>query len=555
MIEEVTIKNIGGVASASLNFQKGLTVITGESGAGKSSLVRSLELLGGKRSQMAFLRAGEEEGFVEAVLSEIDGESGANKFIDPGDDGVLYARRTLSRTGRNRTYFQDRAAPLSTFASVMNEQMRIQSQFAQIELLDPKRQMELLDFCGGEKIKALKTALSRTFAEAVECERSLRIARSKEQELRTRFQDGDAVLSAAKGLKAFSGCEEIWERESEKLSARLKIFRTLQDNLLEITGGAAGRGLLDALESSGVELLKNLDPEDRPLSKPFNEGLEKLQIFVKEVESRILSRSPEEMEQEIEGLEKKTGLLRKLKRSTGTGTAEEFLEWCNEAEKAAEWLREQERISADLSEKSRSLRKEAARLAGELRTERTGTALILEENVNRHLAELAMEDSRFAVRLEDLGKIRSTGADEVSFTLSSGGRDETPVSRTASGGELSRILLALQLSLPETALPPTLIFDEVEAGLGGKAAVLAGYKLLELSRKCQVVLVTHEGTIAALADHHIMVSRTGESVEAMQLDEDGREREIARMLSGDSGLSEALDHARILLSGRGSLKN
>ena len=124
------------------------------------------------------------------------------------------------------------------------------------------------------------------------------------------------------------------------------------------------------------------------------------------------------------------------------------------------------------------------------------------------------------------------------------------MNKTASGGELSRILLALQLALPEASLPPTLVFDEVEAGLGGRAAVLAGYKLLELSRKCQVILVTHEATIAALAEHHYLVSKKGESVEAIMLGEDERTAEIARMLSGDSRLPEALEHAKKLLLGR-----
>ncbi len=549
MIEEVSIRNIGGVASATLRFEKGFTVITGESGAGKSSLVRSLELLGGKRSQTAFLRAGEEEGSVEAVLSGIGGGTAA-ELADPEEGGALFAKRIIARNGRSRTYFQDRAAPLSVFASVMNERMRIQSQFAQIELLDPKRQMELLDFCGGERAGALKTALSKAFSDAVECERSLRTARAREQELRTRFRDGDSILSAARGLKAAPGCEEAWEARVEKISTDLAIQRTLLDNLLEMTGGAAGRGLLDSLESAGLEILKNLPADGESLSALFNEGLEKLQVFVKGVEARTTGISPGDLEREREVLEKKIGLLRKLKRATGTRTAEEFIEWCVEASKAAEWLREQEKISSALTEKGRSLRKEAARLAAELRAARTETARLLEDEVNRHLAGLAMEDCRFSVRLEELEKIRSTGADEITFTLSSGGRTETPVNKSASGGELSRILLAIQLSLPKEALPPTLIFDEVEAGLGGRAAVLAGYKLLELSRRCQVILVTHEGTIAALADSHFMVSKKGESVEAQKLQDGERVKEIARMLSGDSGLPEAVEHARILLSER-----
>ena len=426
----------------------------------------------------------------------------------------------------------------------MNERMRIQSQFAQIELLDPKRQMELLDFCGGERAGALKTALSKAFSDAVECERSLRTARAREQELRTRFRDGDSILSAARGLKAAPGCEEAWEARVEKISTDLAIQRKLLDNLLEMTGGAAGRGLLDSLESAGLDILKNLPADGESLSALFNEGLEKLQVFVKGVEARTTGISPGDLEREREVLEKKIGLLRKLKRATGTRTAEEFIDWCVEASKAAEWLREQEKISSALTEKGRSLRKEAARLAAELRAARTETARLLEDEVNRHLAGLAMEDCRFSVRLEELEKIRSTGADEITFTLSSGGRTETPVNKSASGGELSRILLAIQLSLPKEALPPTLIFDEVEAGLGGRAAVLAGYKLLELSRRCQVILVTHEEPLPP-CDSHFMVSKSVENKNCST-----EKSEANRMLSGDSGLPEAVEHARILLSER-----
>lgn len=550
MIEEVTIRNVGGLASATLRFEKGLTVITGESGAGKSSLVRSLELLGGKRSQSAFLRSGEEEGAVEAVLAGVSGDRAGAAFSEDEDGSVLFARRTFSRSGRNRTYFQDRAVPLSTFSSVMNEEMRIQSQFAQIELLDPKRQMEILDFCGGVEASSLKEALSRTFSSAVECDRSMRAAKVREQELKSRFQDGEAILAAAKGLKLAPGCEAAWESEVQTLSLRTERLKKARDNLLRMTGGAAGQGLLDLLESSGLELLRCFENNESGLAKLFNEGLERFQVFAREAARMTAGQSVDEMEREQDLLEKRGGLLRKLKRASGTASAEEFLEWCNEAKRASEWIREQERNLAELAEKGRVFRREAAGLAAELRSLRTDTASKLERDVNRHLADLAMEECRFSVRLSELEKIRSTGADEVSFTLSAGGKGETPVNKTASGGEMSRILIALQLSLPESSLPPTLVFDEVEAGLGGRAAVLAGYKLQELSRRCQVVLVTHEATIAALADHHYLVRKNGESVEAIKLGEEERAAEIARMLSGDAGLPEAMEHAKKLLSGR-----
>ena len=546
MIEELTVRNVGGIASASLALEGGLSVLTGESGSGKSSVVRSLELLAGKRCQAAFLRAGQDEGSVEAFFSFKEGKKPPLPS-DEEEEDVLYARRVLSRSGKNRTFFQGRAVPLSVFSSVMNESMRIQSQFAQIDLLEPARQLEIVDFCGGAEGERLRKALAETFAEAVGCDRELRETRTKEMDLKKRFHDADSMLSAASPLRISSGCDLLWEREWEELTRRTERGRKIRDVLLRVTGGASGSGALDTLENAGLVLLQELPEKRGDLEELFNDGLSSLQQFIGEFEGKYSERSLNEIEREAETLEKRMGLLRKLKRSAGVATAEAFLQWAEDAREAVDWLRRETAHSSLLTEKGKNLRKEASRLAMELRDLRLASARDLEERVNRHLADLAMEEIRFSVCLRDLGKIRSSGADEIVFTLSGSGREEIPVNKSASGGELSRILLALQLSLPDETLPATLVFDEVEAGLGGKAAVLAGYKLVELSKKCQVLLVTHEATIAALADHHFQVRKEGEGVALHPLSREERVDEIARMLSGDPSLTEARDHARSLL--------
>ena len=160
-----------------------------------------------------------------------------------------------------------------------------------------------------------------------------------------------------------------------------------------------------------------------------------------------------------------------------------------------------------------------------------------------------MEGVEFSVVLKELTKLRRSGADEAEFLLTAGKRSGR-VDKIASGGELSRLLLALQLSLPDEWLPPSLVFDEVEAGLGGRAAVLSGVKLKELSRRCQVVLVTHEASIAALGDAHILVRREGGESQVRRVEGEERVTEIARMLSGTPNLAEARDHARRLLAER-----
>ncbi len=546
MIEEISIKNVGGIASVSMRLEIGFSVITGESGAGKSSFVRALELIGGKRSQALFIRSGEEEALVEAVFS--GSIKHVSEILQPCDEeGMLFARRVLSRAGRNRCFFQGKATPFSTFASVMNDRMRIQSQFAQIELLDPKRQMDILDFCCGAQAEHLRAALADTFEEALRCDRELKAVKSKEQELQRRFRDAETIVETLRPLQIFAGCDLLWERELDEKNRTFQQARKVRESLLELTGGASNDGVLDKLEFNALELIRRLSLEKTDVESSFNEGLSSLHLFISSIEAQASDLSPERIERERDLLEKKLGVLRKIKRTTGTRTAEELLSWTSEAQDAIGWLREEAHISSELLQCAKSLRRKASSLAMELRALRQRAAESLEKEVNRHLQELGMGESVFSVKLLPLDKIRSSGADEVSFTLSAGGSEEMPVNKSASGGELSRILLALQLALPEESLPPTLVFDEVEAGLGGKAALLAGYKLLALSKKTQVILVTHEATIASLADHHFLVKKAADYVEVKKLERDDRIGEVARMLSGDASLQEAREHAERLL--------
>lgn len=550
MIEEISIRNVGGISSVSMRLETGFTVITGESGAGKSSLVRALELIGGKRSQTLFIRSGEEEASVEAVFSGVASRNSEASVPAADEDGLLFARRILSRGGKNRCFFQNKGAPFSTFAAVMNERMRIQSQFAQMELLDPKRQADILDFCCGENSVVLRDALRKTFEEALRSDRELRAVKAKEQELKRRFRDAETIVEALRPLNLFPGCDLLWEKELEEKSSAFQQARKVRENLLELTGGASGEGVLDRLESCSLELIRRLSLEKTDVEDALNEGLSSIHSFVRAIEERASGPSPEKIERDRENLEKKLGMIRKIKRATGTRTAEELLSWTEDAQQAVAWLREEPRFSSELLQRAKHLRKEASSLAIELRSLRQKAGKSLQTEVNAHLRELGMGESVFSVRLVPLEKIRSSGADEISFTLSTGGSVEMPVNKSASGGELSRILLALQLSLPEASLPATLVFDEVEAGLGGKAALLAGYKLLALSRKTQVLLVTHEATIAALADHHFLVHKSADCVVVDKLKKDERIGEIARMLSGDASLQEAREHAeRLLCSG------
>jgi DNA repair protein RecN (Recombination protein N) len=252
------------------------------------------------------------------------------------------------------------------------------------------------------------------------------------------------------------------------------------------------------------------------------------------------------LKEEYDSTEQRLGAIRKLKRLTGSEDEDSILKWSEEATEAILWLQNSRAEISETEARAQSAKREASRVAKQLREIRKNAATRLELKVNECLAELGMDDSKLSIRFTETPRLRRDGADRVNFMLVTSKR-EGPVEKIASGGELSRLLLALQLSLPDEWLPDTIVFDEVEAGLGGMAAVLSGEKLRELSSKCQVILVTHEASIAALGSKHFLIEKhEGEAI-IQEVKGDDRVNELARMLTGDSSLHEARLHASKLL--------
>jgi DNA repair protein RecN (Recombination protein N) len=546
MLEELHVRHVGGIASAVLRFRAGFIAITGESGAGKSSLVRALEFVSGKRAQTSMIQMGKEEAEVQALLA-VDRIKGLPEGCSP-QEGTLVVRRVLSRSGRGKSYIQGNPVPLHFLARSLEGVVEIQSQFAHLNLLDPGQQMEMLDVFGGQKVLEIRRELGRTIAEALEREREIALIRRRRAELEERYENLEELTRQVGRLGIVPDAEERWGRELTALGEQLKRAMRLQTAVETLWGNASDAGILAKLEELFRELPElTEDAEDSSVVVSYNEALERLQSLGAMLRNALGERLPEELEQEVDILESRIGALRKLKRQFRVATAEELLERCAAAKDDLAWLESSREDLEQLRKKQEQLRRDAGRLAMQLRRLRSVAASDLEKRINAVLNELAMEGMTFSIRLHFLDKVRPEGAEEVAFTLAAGGAEAGPVNKVASGGELSRLLLALQLSLPQERLPSALVFDEVEAGLGGRAALLAGYKLKDLSEKCQVLLITHEATIAALATQHFVVTREGDQTFVNEVEGEPRVREIARMLSGDADSPEACAHARRLL--------
>jgi DNA repair protein RecN (Recombination protein N) len=546
-LTRLAVRNVGGLSRCEISLEGGFTVFTGESGAGKSSIVRAIELAAGKRAQAALIRAGEDEAVVEAVFSTNLRLPGLEEPQQPAE-GCFFAKRALARGGRGRALLQGAQVPVALYSSSVGRLVHIQSQFAQLELLEPGRQLAMTDSCGGGALRESLEKLREVFARARVKERELKEIADRRADIERRYANAAEVVPLAKKAGLREGLEAALEAETTDLSRRLAASERAVQGLDRRTGGLSGQGLLDELDGVCKTLLECAPPEEEESrERLLREGLGNLRELADAARRQVSKlSSPEALRREIESVEGRLGLLRKLRRMAGVKSEEELADWTRGAEEGLAWLEQSYDRLETAAREARELRREASRLALDIRAGRRRAAEILEKRVNVLFKDLAMDGIGFAIRFSELPKLRRDGADEAEFELFTDKRSGR-VDKIASGGELSRLLLALQLSLPDEWLPPTLVFDEVEAGLGGRAAVLSGLKLQELSRRCQVILVTHEASIAALGDCHYVVRKQDGESRVFRAEGEERVREIARMLSGDPNLPEAQEHARRLL--------
>ena len=548
MIEELEIHGIGGIREASLNFGGDFIVITGESGAGKSSLVRALEFIAGRRAQLNHIHTLEESCEVRAVMTS-EPIPGISEKCQP-QEKMLIARRTFARSGKGKATLQEQTVPLTILAHAMETNIVIQSQFAQLGLLDPLKQLELVDSCGGEELKRALAELESAFTSALSTEKEIFALKKRRKESESRFDDAPSVIRQIKTLELTEESEAEWEkelREIERNEASQRSLRLIAEKMNNAEGG-----LLDQFE----KITKNLSGYAAGEDKRWHNAIEKTLSGAQELSNLIAEAcrggiSAEETEEAKDRIEKKLGMLRKMKRTLNIQSAAALIAYAKEAGQELEWLSDSHKKLEELEKRAQALRRETSRLAIEVRALRKESAKELAAKVNGHLNGLGMEYAAFNIEIEPLDRVRSTGAENAIFTLALPDQKPLPVGTNASGGELSRILIALQLSVGDDKLPGTLVFDEVEAGLGGKTALLAGCKLRQLAKRCRTVLITHQATIAAMADQHFVVKREGENTEITEVSGEAREREIARMLSGDESSYEALEHAKALLENSG----
>jgi len=560
---ELSIRSIGVIQSAELRPGPGLTVITGETGAGKTMVLTGLALVLGGATDPALIREGEAQAFADGrfVVADPDvlervGEAGG--VVD--EDGTVLMSRTLA-AGRSRAHLGGRSVPAAVLAELGSRLVAVHGQDDQHRLLRPAEQRAALDRFGGDRLGSALAAYRAVFERLIAVRRELAEVVAQQRERALEAEDLAAAVAEIDRVAPQPEEESTLRTESQRLAH-------LDDIVREVTAARDGLGGHDVAAAAG-HLARAAERD--PILAELRERAERTAAEWADIGvdlAAYLADLPADPGRADE-VEQRRAMLSDLRRRVErTGAWPELTvdlaAWREAAERRLAELGDDESLVATLTAQVRELTQEAGARAGDLSGERRAAALRLGEAITEELSALAMSSARveiaIAARAAGSGDIDLPvageahgadrhGLDTVEFLLA--GRDGAtlrPVAKSASGGERSRVMLALEVALAGLDPVPTFVFDEVDAGVGGKAAVEVGHRLALLARHAQVIVVTHLAQVAAFADRHLVVrpgAVTASSIEHVEGED--RLTELARMLSGLEDSQTATAHASELL--------
>ncbi|GAB2978728.1 DNA repair protein RecN [Nocardioides montaniterrae] len=573
MIEELRISSLGVIDSSTLELGPGLTVITGETGAGKTMVVSALGLLLGGRADSGAVRSGAKQARVEGVVrvGSISGLAAAVEEVggEVEDDTVVLARN-VNAEGRSRAYVGGAGVPIATLAAVAEPLVAVHGQSDQHRLLKAQTQREALDrYAGTEALLAryseLYAALAATEKELAEVRASAR-ERAREADLLRFGVDEVAAVAPQPGEDADLALEESRLGHADTLRSAAEQAREALSSEIgspDAMGAvAAARGLLQGVREH--------DKEAAALADRVTEVSYLLSDVAADVASYASSVDTDP--HRLAAVSERRAALTALTRKYGE-TIDAVLAWADTSSARLLELDNTDETIAELVGRRTELRERLADVAAELSAARGDAAVELAKRVSDELTLLAMPHAQLTVNVSQTQgavvdadeppaellqvgerwlRFGRHGIDEVELLLAANtGSEPRPLHKGASGGELSRVMLAVEVCLAGTNPVPTFVFDEVDAGVGGAAAVEIGRRLARLAEDAQVLVVTHLPQVAAFADRHVVVQKSSDGTVTSSgltvLDDAARERELSRMLAGMAESDSALAHARELL--------
>lgn len=572
VLEEMRIRSLGVIDDAVVELSPGFTAVTGETGAGKTMVVTSLGLLLGGRADPALVRIGAKSAAVEGRLTIGPDDPAALRAEEAGaelDDGALLISRTVSAEGRSRAFVGGRSVPVGLLGELADDLVAVHGQTDQQGLLRPARQRQALDRYAGD-------AVSVPLAKYTAAHRRLRDVATELEELTTRAreraQEADLLRFGLEEIAAVEpqpGEDVELAAEAERLGHAEALASAATAAHTALAGNPEDPEGVDAnmLVAGAHRALEAVRSHDQDLAG-LTDRLGEIGILMADVAGELASYADglDSDPLRLAAVEERRAALTQLTRKYGEDIAA-VLAWSEEsAARLAELEGDDDRIG-ELTAERDALRAELGELAQALTDARTASAERFAAAVTAELAELAMPHARVSVQItqaevaEDADGVEvggrnvaygPAGADEVELLLAPHpGAQSRPIAKGASGGELSRVMLGIEVVFAGSDPVPTYLFDEVDAGVGGKAAVEVGRRLARLARSAQVVVVTHLPQVAAFADRQLLVEKTNDGSVTRSgvtvLEGEDRIRELSRMLAGQEDSETARAHAEELL--------
>jgi DNA repair protein RecN (Recombination protein N) len=550
VLETIRIQNYALIDAVEIDLGKGFNVLTGETGAGKSILIGALGLVLGARVAGGVVRQGAQRASIEAVFSLADPSPRLQAILDENgidlDDGELLLARTITAEGRSRAYAGGALVPLNVLARIGDELVDLHGQHEHQSLLKADRQMDLVDAFGN--LGALLGKVGELVATLHGLERTIAALESDDREQARTVEFLKHEIGEIDGASLEPGEEtDLRSRRTlvanaEKITeAALRAYAALYEG----DGEAAFDKVAEA--ANAVEELAAMDEQFQPLASQLGEIRESIVAVADEV--RGYGERPEFDAEELNALNQRLSLLGDLKRKYGD-TVEVILAYRDDAQKKVEDFEQRDTRLAEYHAQADAVRKDAMVAAESLSKKRKAAARKLVKGVTVALQDLGMKGATFEIAIE-AADLTATGIDRLEFMLAANkGEPLKPLKQVASGGEISRIMLALKATSAQADAIPTLIFDEVDAGVGGAVANQLAEKIGELAASHQILCITHLPQIAAVADLHFHVSKQVEKDRTITLvtcvEHESRVKEVARLLDG-SLTDVSLEHARSLL--------
>lgn len=554
MLIELNIRNIALIESLTLEFGRGFNVLTGETGAGKSIVVDSLNMVLGGRAGRELIRTGTDKAVVQAIFDISENSRAlelARELGAEADEGIVAVSRELRSNGRTICRISGIVVPLATLRQLTSLLMDIHGQHEHQALINPARHKDFLDEFGGAEHQELLRRTSALYSERSKVAAEYRRVSSQTAERERLIDMLEYQTAEISAMRLRRGEEEKLEKRAKLYENAEKIQNSVDAACRLVYGGDQRlQGAQEQLDTAArtLEAVAKIDERIEALAVRLKDSFYTVQDIGYEL--RALAESLEYDPAVADKVYDRLDKIRKLERKYGA-TVEEVIEFGDNAKKRLDELRSSDETGAALMAQYTKLDEQLREVCDKLTASRRSIAVRLAEEARKQLADLGMARTRFEVRL-DSAKCSASGADDIEFLISANpGEPLKPMASVASGGELSRIMLALKAVPLDTGGVDSMVFDEIDTGVSGRMAQAVGEKMKLIAANHQVLCVTHLPQIAALGDVHFMVEKTTDGIRTdssvRRLDEEGRIMEISRLIGDGDDSDTSIRHAKHLL--------